>query len=112
MAYSLPEILTQLEMHYNMIAATLPCLRIFLKGFQTGELGGMSADWREQASISGKSTGRVRLWSLDNNLSNGSELQTRSTSVGIDHVHKQQAVTDDELVVGEDGKVRRLRSSP
>ncbi|KAF7187089.1 hypothetical protein HII31_11566, partial [Pseudocercospora fuligena] len=33
------ELFAQAEMHYNTIAATIPCLRIFLKGWQTGFLG-------------------------------------------------------------------------
>lgn len=33
--YSIPEALTQLEMYCNLIAATLPCLRIFLTAWNT-----------------------------------------------------------------------------
>lgn len=44
LSYTLPEIFTQLDMHYNLISATLPCLRIFLKGFTTGWLGTKGAD--------------------------------------------------------------------
>ncbi|KXT00578.1 hypothetical protein AC579_5065 [Pseudocercospora musae] len=33
------ELFAQAEMHYNTIAATIPCLRMFLKGWQTGFLG-------------------------------------------------------------------------
>ncbi|KAF2716651.1 hypothetical protein K431DRAFT_257126, partial [Polychaeton citri CBS 116435] len=35
----LPECFTQLEMSFNVIAATVPCLRIFLRSFQSGYLG-------------------------------------------------------------------------
>lgn len=38
-SYVEPEILAQVEMHYNTIAATIPCLRVFLKDWQTGFLG-------------------------------------------------------------------------
>lgn len=34
-----PAAWAQVEMHYNIIAATIPCLRIFLKDFTTGWLG-------------------------------------------------------------------------
>jgi hypothetical protein len=33
--YTLPEALTQLEMYCNLVAATLPCLRIFLTAWNT-----------------------------------------------------------------------------
>lgn len=33
------EILTQLELHFAVISATVPCLRIFLKALHTGYLG-------------------------------------------------------------------------
>ncbi|KAK3680174.1 hypothetical protein LTR78_000551 [Recurvomyces mirabilis] len=33
--YTLPEIFTQLEMHCNLIATTLPCLRLFLTAWNT-----------------------------------------------------------------------------
>jgi hypothetical protein len=33
--YTLPETLTQLEMYCNLVAATLPCLRIFLTAWNT-----------------------------------------------------------------------------
>lgn len=29
--YVMPEVFTQVEMHFNLVAATIPCLRIFLK---------------------------------------------------------------------------------
>lgn len=37
--YVNPEIYGQLEMHINVMAATVPCLRIFLRGWNTGSLG-------------------------------------------------------------------------
>lgn len=39
LTYVNPEIYGQLEMHLNVIAATVPCLRIFLRGWNTGSLG-------------------------------------------------------------------------
>lgn len=36
LAYVLPEFLTQLEMHFSLVCATVPCLRIFLRSFNTG----------------------------------------------------------------------------
>ena len=33
--YTLPETMTQLEMYCNLVAATLPCLRIFLTAWNT-----------------------------------------------------------------------------
>lgn len=33
--YITPEIYTQLEMHYSLISATIPCLRIFLRAWHT-----------------------------------------------------------------------------
>lgn len=33
--YVTPEIYTQLEMHYSLISATIPCLRIFLRAWHT-----------------------------------------------------------------------------
>ncbi|KAK4554438.1 hypothetical protein LTR86_008646 [Recurvomyces mirabilis] len=33
--YTLPEVFTQLEMHCNLIATTLPCLRLFLTAWNT-----------------------------------------------------------------------------
>jgi hypothetical protein len=35
---------TEFEMHYNLVAATIPCLRIFLRAFHTGKLGGVVDD--------------------------------------------------------------------
>lgn len=34
-SYALPEIYTQLEMHVNLIATTLPCLRLFLSAWNS-----------------------------------------------------------------------------
>ena len=34
-SYIRPEIWGQIEMHYNVVAATIPCLRMFLKGWNT-----------------------------------------------------------------------------
>lgn len=34
-SYTLPEALTQLEMHGSIIATTLPCLRLFLRAWNT-----------------------------------------------------------------------------
>lgn len=34
-SYALPETMTQLEMYCHLIAATLPCLRIFLTAWNT-----------------------------------------------------------------------------
>ena len=34
-SYSLPEVMTQLEMYCNLIATTLPCLRLFLTAWNT-----------------------------------------------------------------------------
>lgn len=39
LTYVNPSIFGQLEMHLNTIAATVPCLRIFLRGWNTGSLG-------------------------------------------------------------------------
>jgi len=38
-AFVAPTIYTQVEMNYSLIAATIPCMRIFLKNFSTGYLG-------------------------------------------------------------------------
>ena len=35
LSYVLPETLTQLEMHFSVIATTLPCLRLFLRAWNT-----------------------------------------------------------------------------
>lgn len=32
-------IYTEIEMHYSLIAATIPCMQVFLRGFNTGYLG-------------------------------------------------------------------------
>lgn len=34
-SYSLPEVMTQLEMYCNLFATTLPCLRLFLTAWNT-----------------------------------------------------------------------------
>lgn len=33
--YVMPEVFTQIEMHFNLVAATIPCLRIFLKAWNS-----------------------------------------------------------------------------
>ena len=38
-AFTMPALWAQLEMHLSIIAATIPCLRIFLKSFNTGYFG-------------------------------------------------------------------------
>ena len=38
-AFTMPEIWTQVEMHLCLVGATVPCLRIFLKSFNTGYFG-------------------------------------------------------------------------
>lgn len=40
----MPEILSQVEMHLNLIGATIPSLRIFLRSFHSGYLGGAGLD--------------------------------------------------------------------
>ncbi|KAF2726094.1 hypothetical protein K431DRAFT_289963 [Polychaeton citri CBS 116435] len=41
---TIPTILLQLEMHTNLISATIPCLRIFLRNFNSGYLGNAGVD--------------------------------------------------------------------
>lgn len=50
-AYVVPEIYTQLEMHYSLIAATIPCLRIFLKAWHTRFLNMALEELDEQAYV-------------------------------------------------------------
>jgi len=38
-AYTIPALWTQAELHISLIAATIPCLRIFLKSLNTGYYG-------------------------------------------------------------------------
>ena len=38
-AFTMPELWTQVDMHLCLIGATVPCLRIFLKSFNTGYYG-------------------------------------------------------------------------
>lgn len=38
-AFTTPELWTQLDLHLCLICATIPCLRIFLKGLNTGYYG-------------------------------------------------------------------------
>lgn len=38
-SFTMPALWAQLEMHLSSIAATIPCLRIFLKSFNTGYFG-------------------------------------------------------------------------
>jgi hypothetical protein len=38
-SFTMPALWAQLEMHLSIIAATIPCLRIFLKSFNTGYFG-------------------------------------------------------------------------
>lgn len=49
--YVTPEVYTQLEMHYSLIAATIPCLRIFLKAWNTSFLAMTLEDMDEQAFV-------------------------------------------------------------
>ena len=37
--FTMPELWTQLELHLCLVAATVPCLRLFLKSFSTGYFG-------------------------------------------------------------------------
>ena len=37
--YVTPIIYTEVELHYSIIAATIPCMHIFLRNFSTGYLG-------------------------------------------------------------------------
>lgn len=49
--YVTPEVYTQLELHYSLIAATIPCLRIFLKAWNTSFLAMGLEDLDEQAYV-------------------------------------------------------------
>ena len=48
--FTIPAIWTQLELHLSLILATVPCLRIFLKSFNTGYYG---MDMTEEVAASG-----------------------------------------------------------
>lgn len=52
--YVIPEVYTQLEMHYNLIAATIPCLRIFLRAWHTRFLNMALEELDEQAFVERK----------------------------------------------------------
>lgn len=47
--YALPEVYTQVEMHFDLVAATIPCLRMFLRGCTTGWLGEQLHDQADTA---------------------------------------------------------------
>lgn len=53
--YVQPEIWAQIELHYGLMAATIPCLHIFLKNLQTGWLADLKD--RPDTAIASKLTG-------------------------------------------------------
>ena len=55
-SYVTPEVYTQLEMHYSLIAATIPCLQIFLKAWNTSFLAMGLEDIDGRAYLERKST--------------------------------------------------------
>ena len=55
-AYVTPEVYTQLELHFSLIGATIPCLRIFLKAWNTSFLAMGLEDIDDQAYVQRKSS--------------------------------------------------------
>lgn len=68
-------IYTQVEMHYSLIAATVPCMRPFLMAFNSGYLGTSAAQVDPSASLNSK--GRSESYVLQSKSSHrGNEPQT------------------------------------
>lgn len=55
-SYITPEVYTQLEMHYSLVAATIPCLQIFLKVWNTSFLSMGLENIDERAYLERRST--------------------------------------------------------
>lgn len=47
------QVYTQIEMHFTILAATIPCMRLFLKNFNTGYLGTTLEQVDPSASMNG-----------------------------------------------------------
>ncbi|KAK3675186.1 hypothetical protein LTR78_005120 [Recurvomyces mirabilis] len=81
LATTLPQIFMQVEVHYNIIAATIPCLRIFLKSFHSGYPGGRALDdskayvLRSATGLATKGSGAENDGRLCVNVTTSVELQ-------------------------------------
>lgn len=87
-------VLTQIEMHYSLIASTIPCMRPFLKAFNTGSLGAV-ADGTELGSY-GYGNSRSRKPRDD------SALRTSSMPVKEDALHVSEGEVIESPVLRKD----------
>ncbi|KAK5116833.1 hypothetical protein LTR85_009093 [Meristemomyces frigidus] len=121
-AATLPEILSQLEMHYSAIGATVPCLRIFLRSFHSGYLGGLGLDApddyysRSGTNMATKGSrgggGKDTLNSIRVNVTRSIELTTldrREVSPSTDKRNSQAELIDNDAA--SDGSANPLYHS-
>jgi len=77
---TLLEIFTQLEMHFNIISATVPCLRVFLKSFYSGYLGSIGLDaadsYHSRSGTRNATRGSITQGTLHVNIKTSIKLQT------------------------------------
>lgn len=76
-----PTLWTQVEMHICLIAATIPCLRIFLKSFNTGYYGMDAEQFDPSATVMATKGGSYNLSDLRSGESNtASQTQRQKES--------------------------------
>jgi hypothetical protein len=113
-----PEILTQLEMHLNVITATLPCLHAFLRSLDTGNLGGVStSDLYYSHNVSGthnqgSTPGTQDDGALRVNVNKTFELQhmeRSATNSALGRVRGDDAASDnsENALYGLDDRIQR-----
>ncbi|KAK5131181.1 hypothetical protein LTR08_001267 [Meristemomyces frigidus] len=101
--YALPEVYIQAEMHFNLVAATIPCLRIFLKGCTTGWLGEQLQN-RQDTAMATKS---ARIYGALSSMASSKKKPDEHNSEEIElqrwqHSRTKAPTTQDEVAMDDD----------
>lgn len=80
------EIYTSIEMHYSLIAATIPCMHVFLKNFNTGYLGTTADQIDPTGTLSGGGTKNSNSYAMSTVRSRHNDTRTSGQRKGGVHM--------------------------
>lgn len=84
--YAWLEMYTEIEMHFSLIAATIPCMHVFLKNFNTGYLGTTADQIDPTATMAGsKGSNSYVMSSMGGRNTKGSAIQTSRERKSVAH---------------------------
>ncbi|KXT11672.1 hypothetical protein AC579_7044 [Pseudocercospora musae] len=92
--YLIPTIYTTIEMHYSLMAATIPCMHLFLKNFETGYLR-TTADQIDPSSTKAGSQTDSYVLGRTSRLFRADGVMTTSSVVHPDHITEAESTISD-----------------